>query len=76
MALASATIGPCNYSAVIIDHSRKTTFWKERRTRMAQRWPSASGPARDARMFRAPARGAPAISAPEARRSTCASPRT
>eukprot|EP00966_Prymnesium_polylepis_P293298 6774516-Prymnesium_polylepis.1 len=43
---------------------------------MAQRWPSASGPARDARMSRAPARGAPAVSAPEARRSACASPRT
>eukprot|EP00966_Prymnesium_polylepis_P088097 2038681-Prymnesium_polylepis.1 len=33
---------------------------------MAQRWPSASRPTRDARMSRAPARGAPAVSAPEA----------
>ena len=41
---------------------------------MAQRWPSASRPARDARMPRAPARGTPAVSAPEARRSTLASP--
>eukprot|EP00966_Prymnesium_polylepis_P009761 225192-Prymnesium_polylepis.1 len=43
---------------------------------MAQRWPSASGPARDAPMPRAPARGAPAVSAPEARRPTRASPHT
>ena len=41
---------------------------------MAQRWPSASRPARDARMSRAPARGAPAVSAPEARRYTRVSP--
>eukprot|EP00966_Prymnesium_polylepis_P226187 5232139-Prymnesium_polylepis.1 len=37
---------------------------------MAQRWPSASRPARDARMSRALSRSAPAVSAPEARRST------
>ena len=41
---------------------------------MAQRWPSASRPARDARMPRAPARGTPAVSAPEACRSTRPSP--
>ena len=40
---------------------------------MAQRWPSASRPARDARMSRAPARGAPAVSAPGTCRPTRAS---
>eukprot|EP00966_Prymnesium_polylepis_P212008 4910546-Prymnesium_polylepis.1 len=41
---------------------------------MAQRWPSASRPARDALMPRAPARGTPAVSAPEVCRSTRPSP--
>eukprot|EP00966_Prymnesium_polylepis_P156527 3616593-Prymnesium_polylepis.1 len=35
-------------------------FSEEKEARMAQRWASASGPARDARMSRPPARGAPA----------------
>ena len=53
---------------------REDDFSEEKEARMAQRWPSVSGPARDVRMSRAPARGAPAVSAPEARRSTRASP--
>eukprot|EP00966_Prymnesium_polylepis_P294021 6790622-Prymnesium_polylepis.3 len=47
----------------------KRLFWRKD-ARMAQRWPTASRPTRDARMSRAPARGAPAVGAPEPRRST------
>ena len=58
-----------------VTHScKKKRLFGDEDTRMAQRWPSASRPARDARMSRAPARGAPVVSAPQARRYTRVSP--
>eukprot|EP00966_Prymnesium_polylepis_P248114 5737353-Prymnesium_polylepis.1 len=46
-------------------HMEKRLFREQGLTPMAQRWPSASRPARDARTPCASARGAPAVSASE-----------
>mmetsp|Transcript_29270 Transcript_29270/g.80159 ORF Transcript_29270/g.80159 Transcript_29270/m.80159 type:complete len:228 (-) Transcript_29270:114-797(-) len=61
-------------SAWAIRVPQRNDFFGKNDTRMAQRWPPASRPARDARKPCAPARGAPVVSTPEAPCPTRASP--
>ena len=59
---------------VLFASDKKKSRGSPKDTRMAQRWPLASRPARDARTPCAPARGAPAVSTPEAPCPTRISP--